>query len=92
MTIAETKTFNEIKTQIRDAWKKRKGDIAYTDIEDKRYAIKLIVRKPSIVVDGESKKVTENWLVASAADGALVPVFNIELKPQGNMRSTVNKT
>lgn len=83
MTDSQHKTFNFHKNQIRQAWSKRQRTVK---LGKNTFKLSLQVRNPTIVVGGTAKKVTEKWLVATPADGRLVPCYNISLKPGGNAR------
>lgn len=77
---------------IRVAWEKGKREII---IEDRKFKMELRSANKQFFAGGakgtEVHHQVESWIVVRPTDGAVVPVAQIELKYQGNMRTVKNK-
>lgn len=51
------------------------------------YRLALKTKMASFTTNKEVKKQIEKWIIVTRADGKLFPRYNVEMKPQGNMRT-----
>lgn len=78
----------KIGNEIRRAWNAGKKQIT---LEGRKFNLSKLSKRNSFMVNGVAKSQMEYWIIVKPANGALVPMASIELKPQGNMRTVTAK-
>lgn len=86
MTRAAETGMAEATALIRKAWQAGKKEVT---IDGVRMKLRRDDHKVNVRIDDKTVQKTETWLVATPAqDGRFAPVYNVELKPGTNTRTT----
>jgi len=67
---------NEERALIRRAWNSGKTEV---EVNGVLFKLKLSVHHVTVHVGGQNKKVKEQWILATPADGRFVPMYSVGL-------------